>query len=457
MNHWMRMGQAPGLAAAILLVASACGGGGGSSGNGSSSTSTTTTTTGGAQAATLAVAAYGAGTITSQPTGVDCTGSCSTQFTVNTAVLLLETPATGYTFAGWNGACTGTGSCSVLMSSTEAVSATFSNTASNGCSQTGSSITHSSTGKADYTWWGANTQPAWGNLVVTFQDWGPDPGTLSEWVNSPACWGFSTTNTVDSGSPRSYPSAFRGWSNNGGIMEALSSSSSWSAGAPNWTTLSGMGIQVSALTKAHAKWSMTVPTTQNTNNTVARWDALMDIYLHTVPNPAYNGGHPQIDLQIYQMLMDQPYSGQPANESGYYANFFGSHHPFLKTFSGVQYVGVIDAISYNASGGHTITMVPTPTMYTNPGTTGLLWGVNSVVHDVGGIITWLSQSNPTDDSGNPIMNASGTVVTTPVIDPSLYLTAINAGFEVNFGTAPGNNLWSTTDFWVAMQNEPDGL
>jgi len=40
--------------------------------------------------------------------------------------------------------------------------------------------------------------------------------------------------------------------------------------------------------------------------------------------------------------------------------------------------------------------------------------------------------------------------------PSWYLSVVNAGFEINNGTAPSDNGWSTTDFWVAVQDEPDG-
>jgi hypothetical protein len=288
-----------------------------------------------------------------------------------------------------------------------------------------------------------------GNYNVSYDDWQPDPG-LTQWINSATCWGVTTTTSSENGSINSYSNVSRGWSNNQDLMNTRSTSGS------NWTTLSGMGVQVSALTKAHMKWSMTVPSTPNTNDAVSRWDALIDIYLHTTANPAATAWPPQIDLQIMQTLMDQPVSGQAANTSGYFALVLSGSHAWQKTIGGVQYAGVIDAFNYNQPGGHTITMFPRPTMYTDSATTGLLWGPTSVVQDVGGIIAWLSQSNPTDDSGNPIKDANGNTITAPVIASSLYLTAINAGFEIDFGTAPSNNQWTTTDFWVAMQSEPDG-
>src|SRR5205823_11441025 len=42
-----------------------------------------------------------------------------------TQVTLTATPANGHTFAGWSGACTGTGSCVVTMSAAQSVTATF--------------------------------------------------------------------------------------------------------------------------------------------------------------------------------------------------------------------------------------------------------------------------------------------------------------------------------------------
>jgi len=65
----------------------------------------------------LSVAGSGSGTIASFPTG--------TTFPKGTVVLLTAVPATGSTFTGWSGACSGTGSCSVTMNSNESVTATF--------------------------------------------------------------------------------------------------------------------------------------------------------------------------------------------------------------------------------------------------------------------------------------------------------------------------------------------
>lgn len=71
-----------------------------------------------------------AGTVTSEPSGIACPGTCNSSFEGNTAVTLTANAGTGYVFAGWSGGgCTGTSTCSVTVSSNETVNATFTSTA----------------------------------------------------------------------------------------------------------------------------------------------------------------------------------------------------------------------------------------------------------------------------------------------------------------------------------------
>jgi Fe-S cluster biogenesis protein NfuA len=67
----------------------------------------------------------GAGTVTSSPAGIDCGATCSAAFVQGTMVTLTPTAAGGSTFAGWGGACSGTGSCVVTMDQARSVTATF--------------------------------------------------------------------------------------------------------------------------------------------------------------------------------------------------------------------------------------------------------------------------------------------------------------------------------------------
>ena len=75
---------------------------------------------------TLTVNRSGSGSVVSLPAGIDCGQICSSGFTGGTAVSLTATPAAGWTFAGWSGACTGTGTCTVTMKRRATVSALFS-------------------------------------------------------------------------------------------------------------------------------------------------------------------------------------------------------------------------------------------------------------------------------------------------------------------------------------------
>jgi alpha-tubulin suppressor-like RCC1 family protein len=74
---------------------------------------------------TLTVSLAGAGTGTVSGAGISCPATCSSFYTPDTTVTLTAAPAAGSAFAGWGGACAGTGSCNVRMSSSQSVSATF--------------------------------------------------------------------------------------------------------------------------------------------------------------------------------------------------------------------------------------------------------------------------------------------------------------------------------------------
>jgi hypothetical protein len=82
------------------------------------------------QTLTVSKAGTGAGTVTSSPAGISCGSACGASFANGTSVTLAAAPAAGSTFSGWSGACTGTGTCQVVMSAARAVTATFTATAS---------------------------------------------------------------------------------------------------------------------------------------------------------------------------------------------------------------------------------------------------------------------------------------------------------------------------------------
>ena len=68
---------------------------------------------------TIAVTVVGPGSVTSAPTGLSCPGVCSATFVLGVTITLTAGPAAaGSEFSGWAGACSGTGSCALTVSST---------------------------------------------------------------------------------------------------------------------------------------------------------------------------------------------------------------------------------------------------------------------------------------------------------------------------------------------------
>jgi hypothetical protein len=73
----------------------------------------------------LSVGKSGSGTGSVTGSGIDCGATCTVSLAEGTAVSLTATPAAGSAFAGWSGACIGTGACSTTMSADRVVTATF--------------------------------------------------------------------------------------------------------------------------------------------------------------------------------------------------------------------------------------------------------------------------------------------------------------------------------------------
>lgn len=165
---------------------------------------------------TVTKAGTGSGTVTSSPSG--------TSFATGTIVTLTATPATGSTFAGWSGACSGTGSCVVTMDANKAVTATFN-----------SSVPSSS---FNGTWSGTYS----GTLTTT----GCNPGGNSTSVNSSfsvnilngVITGTSTTGSV-SGSAVAYniTQTITG----GSITYSFTGTLSGTTGSGTWSATGGTG------------------------------------------------------------------------------------------------------------------------------------------------------------------------------------------------------------------------
>jgi hypothetical protein len=185
-------------------------------------------------------------------------------------------------------------------------------------------------------------------------------------------------------------------------------------------------------------WAFSYPTS------ATRWLGLMDVYLFTSAAPDA-GANIAVDLMVDQAMQDQVFNG-----TTYYATALAGDHGFTITLGGVTYDAYIDDSDETGfATQHTIHLFRRPDAWAS-NNANPTWGVQDGVTDLNAIIHYFMLSNPVDDSGAPIKRANGSVVTAPLIASSLFLGAVNAGPEIDFGSP-----FTTTAFCVAVQAEAD--
>ena len=124
----------------------------------------------------LAVLTSGEGTVAGG--GIDCGPKCSTAVAANTAVTLTAKAVPGWRLAGWSGACTGAGPCTVTMNASRTVSATFVPSL-----RLGPVVSSASTGGAQSLLRFANTGTAAGRVAVNITN--PVTGAdLGRWTSA---------------------------------------------------------------------------------------------------------------------------------------------------------------------------------------------------------------------------------------------------------------------------------
>jgi hypothetical protein len=72
----------------------------------------------------LTVSVAGKGTVNSNPAGISCPTTCKASFNSGTMITLTTVAASGFSFSGFSGACSGT-SCQLTLNNNQNVSATF--------------------------------------------------------------------------------------------------------------------------------------------------------------------------------------------------------------------------------------------------------------------------------------------------------------------------------------------
>ncbi|MCR4279398.1 MAG: hypothetical protein NUV78_01530 [Candidatus Zambryskibacteria bacterium] len=91
----------------------------------STARSVTATFTTNSYGLTVSRAGNGSGSVSSSPGGISCGSDCSESYTYNTSVSLYPSASAGSSFSGWSGDCSGTGACTVSMTTARSVTASF--------------------------------------------------------------------------------------------------------------------------------------------------------------------------------------------------------------------------------------------------------------------------------------------------------------------------------------------
>ncbi|HYD53858.1 MAG TPA: cellulase family glycosylhydrolase [Gemmatimonadaceae bacterium] len=165
-------------------------------------------------ALTVTRSGTGTGTVTSNVGGINCGTACSASYSSGTTVTLTARPATGSTFAGWSGACTGTSAtCTVSMTAARTVNAAFNG--SGGGTTYALTVTKSGTGAGTVTSstgginCGSTCSASYASgTTVTLTATAASGATFGGW--SGACTGTSATCTVSMTAARTVTATFNG-------------------------------------------------------------------------------------------------------------------------------------------------------------------------------------------------------------------------------------------------------
>jgi len=157
-------------------------------------------------------AGNGDGTVTSTPAGISCSivggragAGCSANYTAGTSVTLAASASSGNAFGGWAGACTGTASCVIPVTSSRSVTATFSRAVAPVVTTDSADTINANSGRilgtvvqdgSPYTvWFEYGSSPT----LATFSQTGIGSGPGTACQGAPACTWITTLNSLTPG------------------------------------------------------------------------------------------------------------------------------------------------------------------------------------------------------------------------------------------------------------------
>ncbi|MBI1778565.1 MAG: hypothetical protein HYR63_24765 [Proteobacteria bacterium] len=148
---------------------------------------------------TVATSGVGLGTVTSSQGGISChsgsSSNCAQAFFAGTSISLTATPDRGYAFAGWSGACSGTGSALFTINADTSCTASFVRgpdpTVS--ASVAGSGTITSGSGSINCPGGSCSTTITWGSSITLTAN-ASGNGSLVEWTGS--CSGSAASFTL---------------------------------------------------------------------------------------------------------------------------------------------------------------------------------------------------------------------------------------------------------------------
>jgi endoglucanase len=228
---------------------------------------------GGTTTYSLSVTKAGTGSGTVAGGTINCGTSCSASFTSGAAVTLTATAASGSTFAGWSGSCTGTtATCALTMSAARTVTATF-NTTGGGTTYaltvtkagTGSGTVTSSTGGINCGSTCSATIAS--GTAVTLTAAAATGSTFASWGG--ACTGTGATCTVTMTAAQSVTATFN--TSGGGTNYALSVAKAGTGSGTVTSSTGGINCGSTCSASLASGTTVTLTATAAAGSTFAGW------------------------------------------------------------------------------------------------------------------------------------------------------------------------------------------